>query len=410
MAYSELIKNFDNIRSYMKEFFIYGFKTREEYDKKSARSYDNERRRIQSYLGDLVSFRQTTSGKNMFISLDGRSVTHNPLYRAFKAKSFTNKDITLHFIILDILADGELYTNQELLHIIDTEYLADFEEPMSFDESTLRKKLKEYEQIGLVKSVKEGRIVKYGIVTDKIQLEDYRDAIRFYTEENLLGVIGSYLEDKFEKKNEPYVFKNHYIMNAYDTEIIYQLLTAIYEKRQVEIANFSRRSEQEKHRHVIPIKLYVSTQGGRNYLICKSVDHGQILSYRIDYIQKVVLEDVIEDYEEGVAEFKKVARHMWGVVCNSSQKIEHIEMDIQVNEGEDFIIRRLRRERRCGAITKIDENTYRFTADVFDAYEMVPWIRSFFGRIKKVKCSNPEVVRQLKLDIKKMAQEYEVME
>ena len=79
MAFSELIKNFDNIRSYMKEFFIYGFKTREEYDKKSARSYDNERRRIQSYLGDLVSFRQTPSGKNMFISLDGRSVTHNPL-------------------------------------------------------------------------------------------------------------------------------------------------------------------------------------------------------------------------------------------------------------------------------------------------------------------------------------------
>lgn len=410
MAYSELIKNFDNIRNYMKEFFIYGFKTRDEYDKKSARTYDNERRRIQSYLGDLVSFRQTPSGKNMFISLDGRSVTHNPLYRAFKAKSFTNKDITLHFIILDILLDGEFYTNQELLHIIDTEYLSDFEESMSFDESTLRKKLKEYEQIGLIKSVKEERRVKYGIVTDKIQLEDYRDAIRFYTEENILGVVGSYLEDKIEKKQEPYVFKNHYIMNAYDTEIIYQLLTAIYEKRQVEITNFSRRSEKEKHWHMIPIKLYISTQGGRNYLICKSVAHGQILSYRIDYIQKVVLEDVLDDYEEKIADFEKIAGHMWGVVCNSSKKTEHIEIDIQVNKGEDFIIRRLRRERRCGNVTKVDETTYRFIADVFDTYEMVPWIRSFFGRIKKVKCSNVEVVKQLKLDIEKMAQEYGGME
>lgn len=410
MAYSELIKNFDNIRSYMKEFFIYGFKTREEYDKKSARSYDNERRRIQSYLGDLVSFRQTPSGKNMFISLDGRNVTHNPLYRAFKAKSFTNKDITLHFIVLDILADGELYTNQELLHIIDTEYLSEFKEPMNIDESTLRKKLKEYEQIGLIKSSKEGRIVKYGIVIDKIQLEDYRDAIRFYTEENILGVVGSYLEDKLEKKQEPYVFKNHYIMNAYDTEIIYQLLTAIYEKRQVEITNFSRRSETEKQWHMIPIKLYVSAQGGRSYLICKSVAHGQILSYRIDYIQKVLLEDVVENYDEKVADFEKVARHMWGVVCNSSKKTEHIEIDIHVDEREDFIIRRLRRERRCGTVTKVDETTYRFMADVFDTYEMIPWIRSFFGRIKKVKCSNPEVVKQLKLDIEKMAQEYGVME
>lgn len=45
MAYSELIKNFDRIRDYMRQFYVYGFKSRTEYDKKSARSYDNERRR-----------------------------------------------------------------------------------------------------------------------------------------------------------------------------------------------------------------------------------------------------------------------------------------------------------------------------------------------------------------------------
>ena len=410
MAYSELIKNFDNIRSYMKEFFIYGFKTREEYDKKSARSYDNERRRIQSYLGDLVSFRQTPTGKNLFISLDGRSVTHNPLYRAFKAKSFTNKDITLHFIVLDILADGEAYTNQELLHIIDTEYLSEFKEPMSLDESTLRKKMKEYEQIGLVKSVKEGRLVKYGIAQDEIRLEDYRDAIRFFTEENILGVVGSYLEDKMEAKSEPYVFKNHYIMNAYDTEIIYRLLQAIHEKRMVDISNFNRRTGTEKRWHVIPIKLYVSTQGGRSYLMCKGVPHGQILSYRIDYIQNVVLEEVAEDYEEAVADFAEMARHMWGVVCNSSKATEHIEIDFQVNPHEDYIVRRLYRERRCGEITRVSRYLYRFTADVYDAYEMVPWIRSFFGRIKRVACDNETVTNQLKEDIVQMAQQYEVRE
>ena len=59
MAYSELIKNFSKIRDYMKEFYIYGFKTREEFDEKSARSYDNEIRRIESYLGEYVCFRQT---------------------------------------------------------------------------------------------------------------------------------------------------------------------------------------------------------------------------------------------------------------------------------------------------------------------------------------------------------------
>ena len=108
MAYSELIKNFERIRDYMREFYVYGFKSREEYDTMSARSYDNERRRIESWMGDYMSFHQDATGKNVFLSVDSRRIPHNPLYKAFKAKSFTDKDITLHFYILDILADGSV--------------------------------------------------------------------------------------------------------------------------------------------------------------------------------------------------------------------------------------------------------------------------------------------------------------
>ena len=42
MAYSERIKNFSKIRDYMREFYLYGFKSRGEYTQKSARSYDDE--------------------------------------------------------------------------------------------------------------------------------------------------------------------------------------------------------------------------------------------------------------------------------------------------------------------------------------------------------------------------------
>lgn len=100
MAYSELIKSFARIRDYMREFYVFGFKSREEFKAKSARSYDNERRRIESWLGDYMAFRQDAAGKNVFLSVDSRQIHHNPLYKAFKAKSFTNKDITLADIIL----------------------------------------------------------------------------------------------------------------------------------------------------------------------------------------------------------------------------------------------------------------------------------------------------------------------
>ena len=459
MAYSELIKNFDNIRGYMRDFFLYGFKTREEYDRKSARSYDNERRRIQSYLGSLISFRQTPSGKNAFISLEGRCVTHNPLYKAFKAKSFTNKDITLHFLLLDILSDAgvdfrkvsgadsygdvpQAYSLKEILRIMDTEYLTAFQNPISFDESTLRKKLKEYEELGIVVSEKSGRTVTYRLSENEICLAEYKEAIRFFTEESPLGVIGSYLEDRMqadaEKAYPPgrndengkclpgrndengkclpgrndcageyLTFKNHYIMNAYDAEITELILQGIHEKRLLEITSFSRGDAGVKQQTVIPYKLYVSTQGGRNYLFCMDADNLRPYSLRVDYIQKGKAGEVCADYDRLLKVCERAGEHMWGVSCAKYRRYEHIEMDIYVGTDEAFIVRRLEREKRCGTVSKVDEETYRFSADVLDAYEMMPWIRTFFGRIKAIRCDNEDVKNQIKIDMVKMLKQYE---
>ena len=459
MAYSELIKNFDNIRGYMRDFFLYGFKTREEYDRKSARSYDNERRRIQSYLGHLISFRQTPSGKNAFISLEGRSVTHNPLYQAFKAKSFTDKDITLHFMLLDILADAgvdfrkesgadsygdvpQAYSLKEILRIMDTEYLTAFQNPISIDESTLRKKLKEYEELGIVVSEKSGRTVTYRLSEDEICLAEYKEAIRFFTEESPLGVIGSYLEDRMQPDAEKayptgrndengkclsgrndengkclsgrndcageyLTFKNHYIMNAYDAEITELILQGIHEKRLLEITSFSRGDAGVKQQTVIPYKLYVSTQGGRNYLFCMDADNLRPYSLRVDYIQKGKAGEVCVDYDRLLKVCERAGEHMWGVSCAKYRRYEHIEMDIYVGTDEAFIVRRLEREKRCGTVSKVDEETYRFSADVLDAYEMMPWIRTFFGRIKAIRCDNEDVKNQIKIDMVKMLKQYE---
>ena len=97
-SYNELVKNFERVRAYMREFYVYGFKSRDGYDKKSSRSYDDERRRMESWLGDHMSFIRTPEGKNVFISIDSRTSRHNPFYKAWKSKSFTDGDITLHLI------------------------------------------------------------------------------------------------------------------------------------------------------------------------------------------------------------------------------------------------------------------------------------------------------------------------
>ena len=401
MPYKELIKNFDNIRMYMRDFFVYGFRTREDYAKKGLRSYDNEKRRIQSYLGDLLSFKQTESGKKVFISLDAKSVSRNPLYKAFKVKSFTSKDISLYFIVMDILKSKGSYSLTDILNKIDSDYLSYFSKPLLFDESTLRKKLKEYEALGLIKSEKTSKKLEYSLVNDDIEAKDYKDVIRFFTEENILGVIGSYIEDKFENADEYISFKNRYIMNAYDTEVVFEILKALKNENKVKIQTFASAKEKE----YIPLKLYVSKQGGRNYLMCKGMEDNRFYSIRTDYIKSVRQGLKANDFSIVKTRFEDISRHIWGVSYNGG-KLEHFEMDIYVGKGEEYIVSRLEREKRCGKVTKLDEETYRFSADLYDSYELVPWIRTFFGRIKRLKCSNRMVSDQIKFDIVKMSKQY----
>ena len=401
MPYKELIKNFDNIRMYMRDVFVYGFRTRESYVKKSLRSYDNEKRRIQSYLGDLLSFKQTEIGKKVFISLDAKSVSRNPLYKAFKVKSFTSKDISLYFIVMDILKSGESYSLTDILNKIDSDYLSYFSKPLLFDESTLRKKLKEYEALGLIKSEKTSKKLEYSLVNDDIEAKDYKDVIRFFTEENILGVIGSYIEDKFENSDEYLSFKNRYIMNAYDTEVVFEILRAIKNENKVKIQTFA----SAKQREYIPLKLYVSKQGGRNYLMCKCTEDNRFYAIRTDYIKSVSQGLKANDFSIVKMRFEDISRHIWGV-SYSEGRLEYFEMDIYVSKGEEYIVSRLEREKRCGKVTKLDEETYRFSVDLYDSYELVPWIRTFFGRIKRLKCSNRMVSDQIKFDIVKMSKQY----
>ena len=265
MAYSELVKNFDRIRDYMRQFYVYGFKSRTEYDQKSARSYDNERRRIESWLGDYMRFRQTPEGKNVFLSVDSRSIPGNPLYNAFKAKSFTAGDVTFHFYVLDLLQDGAARTAQEIVDAFWEKYLFHFESEWEPDISTIRKKLKEYTLLGILQAEKRGRELYYSRSPEQVELAAWADAATFFAEADPLGVIGSTLLDQLNRTPEYYRFKHHYILHTLDSQIMLQLLEAIGARRTVKLTNVSQRSGE--NRQVVHL---VAHPTGGNWLMMES--------------------------------------------------------------------------------------------------------------------------------------------
>lgn len=412
-AYSELIKNFEKVRNYMREFYVYGFKRRDEYNKKSARSYDDERRRMESWLGDHMSFVRTTEGKNVFISIDSHVSEHNPFYKAFKAKSFTDRDITLHFILFDILHSPEVVLSlPEILEGID-EYLDGFENPMVFDESTVRKKLKEYIDQGVIVGKKEGRKMMYRRADDTL-LPNMTDVLDFYSEIAPCGVIGSFLLDKQEENDYSFSFKHHYITSAMDSDVIATLFRAMREKRIVSLDNLSRRADEPRRIRIIPLRILISVQTGRQHLIAYHAEFNAIRSFRVDYLSKIKIEENSPRFDELRAELDEMKSYMWGVSTKpklyGEERVEHVEFVVRVADNEGYIVRRLEREKRIGTVEKIDEHTYRFSADVYDTSEMVPWIRTFICRITELHFSNKVLEKQFKKDIEKMYRMYGIEE
>ena len=413
-SYNELIKNFEKIRAYMRDFYVYGFKSRDDYQSKSARSYDDERRRLESWLGDHMSFVRTPEGKNVFISIDSRTIRHNPLYNAWKAKSFTDGDITLHFIIFDILHDPSIKrTVSELLEEIDEKYLSDFDSPMMFDESTVRKKLKEYCEAGIVASKKEGRKIYYHR-TDGTDITALNDVLHYFSEVAPCGVIGSFILDKTNADSDTFGFKHHYITEAIDSGVLASLFTAMREKRAVTVLNMSRRSDLPRCNRIVPLRVFISVQNGRQHLVAYLPEYNHFQTYRVDYLSSVKLEDPTPRFDELRAELDRMQKKMWGVSLKQNkwndEHLEHVEFTVRVEDNEDYIIRRLEREKRVGTVVALDKNIYRFSVDVYDSSELVPWIRTFICRITQMNFSNRTIENKFKEDLEAMYRMYGVGE
>jgi len=407
-SYNELIKSFERIRSYMREFYVYGFKSREDYTRKSARSYDDERRRMESWLGEYMSFVRTPEGKNVFISIDSRTTKHNPLYKAWKAKSFTDGDISLHFYIFDILSEqGKWLTLSEICERIDKNYLSCFKEPFVFDESTLRKKLKEYELEGIIITKKEGKRLLYSRASDT-DISGLADALDFYSEVAPCGVIGSYLLDRTES-GDAFTFKHHYITGAIDSGVMAELFSAMREKRAISADNLNHKREEPRRARMLPLRIFISAQSGRQHLLAYQYATKSIISYRLDYLSRIKAEEIEPRFDELRARLDEMQGQMWGVSPRGKGKdgrYERVSFVIKIKPGEEYIVKRLEREKRIGSVEKIDKLSYRFSAEVCDSSEMIPWIRTFISRIESLNFSNRTVENRFKNDVMAMYKAY----
>ena len=399
--FSELIKSFDKIRDYMRDFYVYGFKTRADFTQKSARTYDNEKRRCESYLGEYMKWDYSGGNKTSFISVNCARIPVNPLYSAWKSKSFTSNDIMLHFYILDALKLEPMDISQLTDEICERS-------GMIFDVQTIRNKCREYARLGLLECRKKGRAIIYGIAAPVPAISGQLiNAIKFYQGALPFGEIGSYMLDNERSDNDLFVFKHHYIAHTLEDGVLFELLRAMRLKQTVMVEYSSKRSNKTSCVYGLPLKILVGTATGRRYVCLWLPETGRIANYRLDYI-KTLLQG--EKSDQAIEVSQQLTEHldaMWGVSAGFAQCLELVCVKLHIDaEGEAFILERIAREGQGGELLQIDSKTFLFTKQVTDSSDISPWIKTFTGRIIALEGTNKEFVGRFYDDMKRMAQMY----
>ena len=220
-------------------------------------------------------------------------------------------------------------------------------------------------------------------------------------------MIGSYLQDKGNEHANLFNFKHHYMTQTMDSDVMAELFDAMQQKRYISADYLGKHTNQIRTLRLVPLKIYISAQNGRQNLIAYHEESNRLNSYRLDYLSNIKQEGPCKLFDMLRNALKKSEAHMWGVNCKWNCKhTEHVEFDIRIADDEQFILQRLEREKRCGQITKLDDHNYRFSADIFDTAEILPWIRTFICRITRLNFSNRTLENRFKKDLQEMYRLY----
>lgn len=405
--FKELIKTFGKSREYVRDFFVYGFKTREDFKNKSARTYDNERRRLESWLSGFVRQDYTEQGKNISLAIDAALLDTNPLYRVWKTRSFTDNDLLLHFFLLDFLSHAQPATADSITDHLLQEY------DIIFDVQTVRRKCNDYVKEGLLTKEKQGKEVRYSISPDFADIfsryPGLQDAVSYFQLVSPLGIAGSTIMDSCQISNRFFRVKHGFCVHTLEDEILLELLNAMKEKRSVRLYLRNTKTEQEHNMPALPIQILVSTRSGRRFLCVYFLRSRRFHCVRLDAIKKVKQEEMIEDFDSYRKKLVKNHPLLWGTSFDNAEHThtQWLKMTLHIEEPQElYIVTRLEQEGQGGRVTRIRPNTYTYEKEVFDVHAMLPWVRTFIGRIIEISSSSPQFEALFQKDLQTMYEMY----
>ncbi len=423
MAFSNsnyLIRDYENIRAILRDIYIYGCFSKDDFVEKlgiSSRKYDKEQQRISSYLPkNFIQKRRVDKKAVLYCTYHGMEDSRNYLADTYRNKSFTALDIMSFFFVQQLLNETEEMTAGEIL-----DELPSLNEEAVFTKDNLRVKLDELVEKGFIITVKRGRSVKYRLSKDvwedfsNEELLDIFTYLEFMKNVSPIGMPYFFLQDKLRlylKSNrrvdssdyKVFSFKHNHLYNILDNDVLLELLKAKYTKRLLKVIY----NNKQKENTIVVGEIIHDSVYGRQYLHCYLTESEQTSVIRIDRIDETVDLRQLDDNEISIQnEMSSFSDNCW---CTSSMKSGVSEIVIHFMFDEDkegYIKNRILNEGHGGTLTKIKDGTYEYKLYIGDPDEMIPWIRSFGQRAKVISSGERKTEEKLKDDWKRALEKYD---
>lgn len=224
-----------------------------------------------------------------------------------------------------------------------------------------------------------------------------------------LGIIGNTLMDNASFQNDLFRVKHSFFVHTLADEILLSLLEAIRGEKKVRCAVKSTRSENVRTIEGVPLKIWISTRTGRRFLCLYLPEKKRFTCARLDAVKEVKVLEIYSGYPEIREKLDHNQNLVWGVSFQNQdhRHLEHVRLTLHIHEtSEAYILNRPEREGKGGMVKRIAPDTFTYEADVFDANEMLPWIRSFTGRILSIESDCPKLKSIFERDLSAMYQMY----
>lgn len=402
------VKDYNKLRTFLRYAFLYGCYTKDDFVERlnySSSLVDKDYRRLLNILGPR-HFRKKTPKQTRFrMKYNYYKDTENYLVKSYYAKSSTKLQLSLYFLILQVLK-SRMDVN-EISSKIPT--LSD-----DFNIKTLTRQLDKMAEQDLIEKIqykKKGKLYYepkkdfFAQLTDE-ELKSLKYAVEFFCNIEFPSVPGYYLSHTIEqyiryyrKSKEVgkslflYRFKNFH--TVLEEDMAWKLLWCINNNKKIDIEYCSRRGIINKL--ISPKKMVMDIYYGRWYLI-GSTDNSTIGIYRVDKITDFNIAGSQEKSPYDKVQIDDLFKHSWSISPKREKEgtsIVKIRFSVDPHQDLSFLLNKVKREGKWGTITNIEDKSFIYTIEVNDATEMKPWIRSFGHYAEVIESTNCNLRQEL---------------